>query len=427
LDTVLQQIDDPEYVLTDSELDRIQWELETLLSRTIAHNKKIENDRQSLRLDDSLSGNATGRSEESAKTTTEKDSEEVVADVLVAPNDQSDNMIRFEEPPPVAPESSKAFWTFVEPYMAHVTKNDLDWLKGLVDSYDEPLCAIPPLGEHYSKNWPKQELKNRKQPSSAAGSSRAPTELSMRITPDVVELVHSIDVIRRGKSVSSSSVYRSVLRSLHAKLQNDHENDPERDGDGDGSPQISDVSKEFFTEQDVEKQLCKLGLIVGGERGNADDDTDNDDEILEELNKCDAELAKLREVNKRQLTELLGRCRVDYNRDAITEKLKNLDTSILKLKKQTACPNSRKSGLVAEKKRKMKLLLEKRCKYMTKLQKSTFELKKNLAAAAAAAASDGLAKSSDSESNGREKQRVKNVRKKSKRGCKSDDDDDEVV
>jgi len=99
----------------------------------------------------------------------------------------------------------------VEPYLSRVKKEDLkvriylknfffhlliiyynfQWLDDLVKSYspNKKLYEIPPLGEHYAKNWAKEELEMQKNQSSC--SPRPPKKLKFaeRIAPDVVELV----------------------------------------------------------------------------------------------------------------------------------------------------------------------------------------------------------------------------------------------
>lgn len=104
----------------------------------------------------------------------------------------------------------------VEPYLAHVSKEDLkvrsvlfksynycfillqfifQWLYDLVKSYDstKKLYEIPPLGEHYAKNWAKEELEIQKNQSSCSPRPLKRLKLPERISPDVVELVNKLN------------------------------------------------------------------------------------------------------------------------------------------------------------------------------------------------------------------------------------------
>lgn len=70
------------------------------------------------------------------------------------------------------------------------------WLEDLVKSYDscKKLYDIPPLGEHYAKNWVKEELEMQKSQSSCSPRPIKKLKLSERISPDVVELVNRANI-----------------------------------------------------------------------------------------------------------------------------------------------------------------------------------------------------------------------------------------
>jgi len=51
------------------------------------------------------------------------------------------------------------------------------------------LYEIPPLGEHYAKNWTKEELEMQKNQSSCSPLQPNKLKFAERIAPDVVELV----------------------------------------------------------------------------------------------------------------------------------------------------------------------------------------------------------------------------------------------
>lgn len=113
---------------------------------------------------------------------------------------------------------------------------------------------------------------------------------------------------------------------------------------------MSHGSKEFYVEENVKKQLNKLGLMgryskmapPTGPYGGASSSTDvlkiknyfiiyyyfimciflkDQDDILDEILKCDRELSQLREVNKKSLTKLLDKCHIDYRQQIIKNKI----------------------------------------------------------------------------------------------------------
>lgn len=114
---------------------------------------------------------------------------------------------------------------------------------------------------------------------------------------------------------------------------------------------MSNTCKEFYAELNVKKQLHKLGLMgryskmvpssSPHEEPSSSIKSDEvlkiknyyyyfilytfvfkeHDEILEEIFKCDRELAQLREVNKTSLTKLLEKCHIDYRQQIIKHKI----------------------------------------------------------------------------------------------------------
>lgn len=70
-------------------------------------------------------------------------------------------------------------------------------MEDLVKSYttDKNLYEIPPLGEHYSKIWAKEELEIQKTQSSCSPRPVKRPKLAERISPDVVELLNKINSV----------------------------------------------------------------------------------------------------------------------------------------------------------------------------------------------------------------------------------------
>jgi transcriptional adapter 3 len=123
---------------------------------------------------------------------------------------------------------------------------------------------------------------------------------------------------------------------------------------------MSNVCQEFYAEQNVKKQLYKLGLMGRHSKPVSQSVDPNlltakpdevfkiykldigilfiyniifkdQDEILEEINKCDDALTQLREMNKNHLTILLHRCRKDYVQDIINTKLERINNEVCQI------------------------------------------------------------------------------------------------
>lgn len=65
----------------------------------------------------------------------------------------------------------------------------------MVKSYssDKNLYEIPPLGEHYTKVWAREELEIQKSQSSCSPRPVKRIKLAERVSPDVVELLNKVN------------------------------------------------------------------------------------------------------------------------------------------------------------------------------------------------------------------------------------------
>lgn len=51
--------------------------------------------------------------------------------------------------------------------------------------------------------------------------------------------------------------------------------------------------------------------------------------MLEEIRKCDNSLSQLRELNKDHLTQLLGKCRLDYCQKTLRNQLEKVNNEVI--------------------------------------------------------------------------------------------------
>ncbi|KAE9545178.1 hypothetical protein AGLY_000721 [Aphis glycines] len=380
--SMLNRDNKSDYIMTDDELDHVQWDLEAMLTNAIVRRNTIR---------DELSTFASMQFARSLHRMAKNPKLPTIrprAAAEISPVNECRKMkVEFDptskELPPSKTESANKFWSLVEPYLAHVKKEDLKWLDDLVKSYspNKKLYEIPPLGEHYAKNWAKEELEMQKHQSSC--SPRPPKKLKFaeRIPPDVVELVDKANsAIHDGNSYTPAyqRVVTALLDHSNMSLEDTEENFPEYD-DVDEKPQeMSNVCKEFYAEQSVKKQLNKLGLIGRNSKPVPAPEEllpsltvadEENDEVLEELVKCDNALAQLREINKNHLTQLLGRCRKDYYQQLIKNKIEKVNNEILNFKTQQneSWTKEKKIAQMSEDD-ELHFLLNQRSNYLAQLQ-----------------------------------------------------------
>lgn len=367
-----------QYMLTDEELDRTQWFLECMLSSIMCRKITIQNELASLKSIQSASSQGPSTSIPCPSVVRPR------ADASIPfVNERCQN--KSTKKPKKKKEKSEPenkFWSIVKPYLAHVNKKDLLWLEKMVSSYDlnEDIFKLPPLGEHYSKNWTERDLKNQKnQPS--CSQPVAKNKLSTKVMPNVLELVNKINLIAQNND-DFRPIYQRVASALlehsstsfkdfEEQLLNNKNNENELD-------QINNTCNELYAEQNVEKQFKILGLkdchsklvlpTTKSSSSYTKSDGD-DDEITDELNKCNIALAELQKINKNHLTTLLERCREDYFQQKLYKKIKKVDNEILNYKRKPnkSLSNDEKFAQYSKENYEMKLLTDKRNKYLTEL------------------------------------------------------------
>ncbi|XP_050432546.1 transcriptional adapter 3 isoform X2 [Adelges cooleyi] len=395
----------PGYLMTDDELDHLQWDLESMLTAIIVRKQTIKDELVTF------STLQIARSQQKRSKGSRYPKIRPRAAAEISPVNEC-LKLRVEidpsakELPPSKNDSANKFWTLVEPYVAPIEKDDLNWLEDLVKSYSSNLnlFEIPPLGEHYTKQWAKEEMELQKSQSSCSPRPAKRLKLAERVSPEVVELVNKVNYV-----VHDGCSYTPLLQRLTAALVEETpiplEDIEEELQDYDDSEEklqdMSNVCTEFYAEQSIRKQLIKLGLLGRNVKIPPPSSTtppplppqvptppplppvtttttttlslpnsEDYDEVLEELKKCEASLIELRAMNKEHLTQLWEKCRQEYCRQIVKIQLEKVNDEILHFKreKNESLTKAKKITQIRKEDEQLSLLLQQRSDYLRQLQ-----------------------------------------------------------
>lgn len=224
-------------------------------------------------------------------------------------------------------DTPNKFWMSVEPYCMSITHEDLKLLDDLLEEYSGPLIPpIPELGPHYSTQWAaddiKEEQDNSKKSKGLTNGDIGKKEkvmgegvtgpLTQRLVSALMEenLLPDCNSTSNENSNSSSDIAHSNSRSAVSLLKNG-----------------------ISIERRLRKELIEQGILD-------DDDmpkSQQDDEILSEINRVRTEIAVIAEYNSNEIRKLQSMAMDEMKRIEVKRKLDRVDQEIIEnYKKITA-------------------------------------------------------------------------------------------
>jgi len=235
-------------------------------------------------------------------------------------------------------ETPARFWQFVEPYCAPIQGEDVKFLEDMMKGYSDmgEYYRVPPLGQHYAIRWAKEDMEAEKaknndenkdskddvKPLKKEKNEKADQspfgELTQRLVQGLMEenLMTQVDdmMVATGKDEDIGS-RNSFIQSL--KVAN---------GDS--------------LEKRLKKELEEQGILDPG-----DDDTDpGNDEILNELQRCQEELKAVSQHNQIQMRRLIKSAREEMARQEIRSRLAEADKEVREAYQKIAQARSKKKS-----------------------------------------------------------------------------------
>jgi len=267
-------------------------------------------------------------------------------------NEQIKPMLETPKPNVPKNETPNRFWSFVEPYCAPITSDDCKLLEDLVRSHGDlsEYFRVPKLGQHYTIKWANEDLEYERSKSAAAQGGEG--------SENIGEGGASDKMLKKGEAVVEKTPFGELTQRLVAGLIEDNlmtsvEDSLEgKKGDGiDGSgagPESKtqlikslNVTNSESLEARVKKELQDQGILDPNE-DDIKDEASEQDEIYDELIRCQNELKAVSNHNLMQLKRLTKTAREEMERTELRNKLNAADNEVMEAYKKISQARSKK-------------------------------------------------------------------------------------
>ncbi|XP_067005455.2 transcriptional adapter 3-B isoform X2 [Anabrus simplex] len=209
--------------------------------------------------------------------------------------------------PPPKNDTPNKFWASVEPYCADTTPDDIRLLEDLLLEHanDSEYQKIPPLGRHYSLRWAEED--NIDEKSNKSDLSKKSDKSNEGVTTGPLSQ-RLISALMEENIVPADMVCRGEENRTPLELFKNFS-----------------VSNSASFERRVRKELEEQGILdtedVSSDRA--------DDEILQELKRCQAELKVVSAYNVQHLKRLLKQANDELVRQDLKKKLQQADAEVI--------------------------------------------------------------------------------------------------
>ncbi|KAK7018684.1 transcriptional adaptor 3 [Halocaridina rubra] len=249
------------------------------------------------------------------------------------------------KPPPPKNDITNRFWANVEQYCQEITVDDIKMLEELINNAndDSDYIKIPPLGRHYTLRWAQEDLQDEQKEGVKLGEGK---KKSIKMEPglgDVSDkLLKEVDMNGCSDDVAPlGPLTQRLIAGLVEEnvLVSDIENKAV-DGLGHTRPGLIkslNLGSASSLEKRIKKELQEQG-VMEMDYGNEDDD----DEILSELRRCQAELRAVSSHNNTQLNRLLTLARESLVRHDLKKKLRDAEQKVIEAHRVIAAARQKK-------------------------------------------------------------------------------------
>jgi len=337
----LRRLEDEMKILNEwsDKKDRGKAEIDLEFMNTVSSGKRARQERS----EDTSKVSKKQKTDESSKTSGSKNKSKGKNETHEG--GESSNVSK----PKIAFDVSNKFWSYVEPYCADITPENITLLENSLscklDTND--YFKIPPLGKHYTEIWAKEDMVEETQQVSKLEKKRT-TNTSSKSSSSETE--HEVDV-------EEASPYGSFTQRLVSALVDENIMAP-MTGNEMQDVKITDVNAPNSKtdgkstkknlcykslENAIKDQLFSLGLIDS--LHEEEHELDAGDEILSELQKCQGELRALVNHNKVIVNKLTEYATNAMKKQEVKQKAKEIDAELVDTFRRFSSSKAKKKGV----------------------------------------------------------------------------------
>lgn len=258
----------------------------------------------------------------------------------------------YVQKPKLTYDGSNKFWSYVEPYCADITLEDIKTLEDSLESKVDinEYFKIPPLGKHYSEVWAKEDLieehqqsaKIDKKKNNSTTETNSPALVNMESNILSNDLEENCPYGKFTKILIAALVDENIMAPMTENeiLENNNDNEQKPDSKV-GVKRASPLPSAKSLECAIKDELHSLGLIDTADTT----ESDQDDEIFQELRRCQSELKAVRCHNKYSVNKLIALAKNAIKNQEVRQKAKVLDAEVQDVFRRFCAAKAKKKGL----------------------------------------------------------------------------------
>ncbi|XP_058066604.1 transcriptional adapter 3 [Anopheles bellator] len=259
---------------------------------------------------------------------------------------------------PIVPkdDTPNKFWLSVEPYCMPISHEDLKLLDDLLEEYSGPLIPpIPELGPHYSTQWAADDI--REEQDCVASSATSKTKSKNLTNGDVGKKEKLM-----GEGITGPLTQRLVSALMEENLHPDSNSTSNENSNSSSDVTNSNNARSAVAllkngisiERRLRKELIEQGIL------DADDmpKSQQDDEILSEINRVRTELVVIAEYNSNEIRKLQSMAKDEMKRIEVKRKLDRVDQELMECYQKVIAARLKRRTLTKQEKDEVVRLAE---------------------------------------------------------------------